>query len=219
MQTDRELIVAASLTDNGSIDLANNDLDIQSGALSTYNALVKQGFNGGASNGAGITSTAAATDIRHLTALGIIQNNQSGPAIYSSAKKFDGFSPGAGDILIKYTYYGDANLDGRVDGSDYTDIDNGYNNHGLLTGWLNGDFNYDGIINGSDYTLIDNAFNTQGAALSAALIAGSTAEIASVGPSSAVPEPGCTGVLVLGVSLAAAGFFRRPSPALRSPIL
>jgi hypothetical protein len=66
-------------------------------------------------------------------------------------------------VLVKYTYYGDANLDGKVDGSDYSRIDNAALNH--LTGWSNGDFNYDGVIDGSDYTLIDNAFNRQGAAL------------------------------------------------------
>ncbi len=52
----------------------------------------------------------------------------------------------------------DANEDGQVNGSDYTLIDNGFNQN--LTGWQNGDFNNDGIINGDDYTLIDNAFNT-----------------------------------------------------------
>ena len=56
-------------------------------------------------------------------------------------------------------------LDGKVDATDYSRIDNGYLNH--LTGWYNGDFNYDGVVNGSDYTLIDNAFNMQGAQLSA----------------------------------------------------
>jgi len=61
--------------------------------------------------------------------------------------------------------FGDANLDGHVNGSDYSKIDFGSFNH--LTGWSNGDFNYDGVINGSDYTLIDNAFNTQGESLAA----------------------------------------------------
>jgi hypothetical protein len=70
-------------------------------------------------------------------------------------------------VLVKYTYYGDANLDGQVDGSDYTKIDNGFNNH--LTGWINGDFNYDGAVDGSDYTLIDNAFNTQSASIAASI--------------------------------------------------
>jgi parallel beta-helix repeat protein len=55
--------------------------------------------------------------------------------------------------------YGDANNDGVVDGSDYSLIDNGFNNH--LTGWHNGDFDNNGVIDGSDYTLIDNEFNTQ----------------------------------------------------------
>jgi len=99
-------------------------------------------------------------------------------------------------VLIKYTYYGDANLDGVVDGSDYTRIDSGYITSGS-TGWMNGDFNYDGVINGSDYTLIDNAFNTQGAQLAAA-IASPTAQIA--GGSSSVPEPTTISLLALGAT-------------------
>jgi hypothetical protein len=87
------------------------------------------------------------------------------------------------DVLIKYTYYGDATLDGSVSSADYTLIDNGYLSN--LTGWQNGDFNYDGVINGSDYTLIDNAFNQQGAAISGE-IAVSTAQPAG---STSVPEP------------------------------
>ena len=117
---------------------------------------------------------------------------------------FDGTLPGASDILVKYTYYGDANLDGKVDGSDYALIDNGYNKH--LTGWYNGDFNYDGVIDGSDYTLIDNAFNTQSANLSTnGMIADSTSQIA------AVPEPAAAvGVLAIaGLVLRRRGNRRR----------
>jgi hypothetical protein len=89
---------------------------------------------------------------------------------------------------------GDANLDGEVDGSDYSLIDAGYSSAGLLTGWYHGDFNYDGVIDGSDYTLIDNAFNNQGAGLSsAAVVAESTAQTA------AVPEPG-ESFLVAGIA-------------------
>jgi hypothetical protein len=64
------------------------------------------------------------------------------------------------DLLIKYTYFGDADLSGTVTAADYLLIDNGFNNGGV--GWHNGDFNYDGVINGDDYTLIDNAYNSQG---------------------------------------------------------
>jgi hypothetical protein len=150
----------------GELDMGCNDLDVQSGNLATITNQIAQGFNGGTwNNSGGICSAAAAADSTHLTALGSIKNNQTGSAIFSSSNKFDQFcAPGVGDILVKYTYYGDADLSGAVDGSDYTLIDNGYNNH--LTGWLNGDFNYDGTIDGSDYTLIDAAFSGQGSPFS-----------------------------------------------------
>jgi hypothetical protein len=112
---------------------------------------------------------------------------------------------------VKYTYYGDANLDGKVDASDYSRIDNGYLNQ--LTGWFNGDFNYDGAVDGSDYTLIDNAFNTQAAQLSGEIaeplavatsqIAGSKTDFGQL--SRAVPEPGV--ISLLGISIP--GLLRR----------
>jgi hypothetical protein len=173
---------------------------VQTGTLSTISGAIALGYNNGAwNNTAGITSSSAANSPTHLLALGVIQNNQSGTALYTGSHTFDGITPGAGDILVKQTYYGDANLDGKVDGSDYSRIDNGYLNH--LTGWFNGDFNYDGVVNGSDYTLIDNAFNTQGAGL-ATQLAEPTTQL--VGYSTAVPEPlsttliGATSLMLLG---------------------
>jgi hypothetical protein len=107
------------------------------------------------------------------------------------------------DVLLKYTYYGDANLDGLVDGTDYSRIDNGVLFG--LSGWSNGDFNYDGVINGSDYTLIDNVYNTQGAQFSNELAGPSaiaTAQIAGGSGTSAVPEPTTLGLLgIVAVSL------------------
>ena len=92
--------------------------------------------------------------------LGVAQSSFFGG---TGQPQFDGASPMASDVLIKYTYYGDANLDGQVDGSDYSGIDGG----GLFgsSGWANGDFNYDSSTDGLDYALIDNAFNMQGAVL------------------------------------------------------
>jgi hypothetical protein len=108
---------------------------------------------------------------------------------------------------VKDTYYGDTNLDGKVDGSDYSRLDSAYLadliNPGTYTGWFNGDFNYDGAINGSDYILMDNAFNTQGAALTAELAgppAIATAQIAGAGGSSSVPEPTTLGLLGIGAA-------------------
>jgi autotransporter-associated beta strand protein len=182
----------------GLLDIGNNSVDVEGAGttgLATLTAAVKQGFNGGGWNGsAGIISASAAADSRHLTAVGIATGLTS----------FEGSTVGSTDVLIKYTYYGDANLDGAVDGSDYTLIDAGFNSQhsaSPLTGWQNGDFNYDGVIDGSDYTLIDNAFNTQGSTLGtnpSALIASSTAQLS--GGSSAVPEPATIGLLGFGAA-------------------
>ncbi len=164
-------------------DAGSTDLDLSNVTLTAIRTWITSGFAGGLWTGPGIISSAAGGDSTHLTTLGLIQNNQTGTAIYTAANKFDGITPGVSDVLVKYTYYGDANLDGRVDGSDYTKIDAAFGTS--LSGWLNGDFNYDGTIDGSDYTLIDNGFNTQGVSHASLIaVAVATNEIAS---SPAVP--------------------------------
>jgi hypothetical protein len=134
----------------GELDLTNNDLIVHGGNLANIQSQLQAGFNSPAGywNGsAGIVSTSAANDTRYLTTLGY----------RTGGSPFDGLNTSSTDVLVKYTYYGDANLDGVVNGADYQQIDNGFGEH--LTGWQNGDFNYDGVIDGSDFSLIDNAFN------------------------------------------------------------
>ena len=70
----------------------------------------------------------------------------------------------AGDVLVKYTYAGDANLDGAITGDDYSVIDFNIAVPGS-SAWYNGDFNYDGIISGDDYSVIDFNIVAQGAPL------------------------------------------------------
>jgi autotransporter-associated beta strand protein len=202
-QTTRQLldIGSSGLSGTGSIDLTNNDLLLQGGGasgLQQITALIKQGYgtNGSWQGSGGITSSAAAADPTKLTALGVILNQSLLDPLKPLYNSFDSAPSSEGDILVKYTYYGDADLNGVVDGTDYSRIDNGYLNK--LSGWVNGDFNYDGVVDGSDYTLIDNAFNSQGSPL-AAEIAAPTAEVAGSGVSSAVPEPGTFGLIGIGL--------------------
>ena len=202
------VIVNSNYSNSGKIDLANNDMIVKGGGasgLTAINAQLKSGLNiGGATwqGATGIESSVAAADTSHIMAIGAIQNVNGTVPLYGSgggiSGTFDGQTTlGTTDILIKYTYFGDANLDGKVDGSDYARIDAGYISGGTKTGWLNGDFNYDGKIDGSDYTLIDNAFNRQsGQISSAAMIATETAQIATSG--GAVPEPTAVGLLGVG---------------------
>jgi hypothetical protein len=180
----------SSLSNSGTIDIMNNAMIVHGGSIGTLSGEVASGFHNGdwAGTGSGvITSSLAASDPSHLTAVGIATGLTS----------FEGSAVSASDVLIKYTYYGDANLDGRVNSADYTLIDAGYLSPTGLTGWQNGDFNYDHVINGSDYTLIDNAFNQQGAQINSQ-IASATAQIAGTGTSAAVPEPATLSLLALG---------------------
>jgi hypothetical protein len=160
---------------SSQLDLADNDLVIHDGNLSSTYSILQSGYNttaGGYWNGKGILSSVAAST--SLTTLGLSQ-----PA---SAGIFDGETVATNDVLVKYTYYGDAALSGTVNSADYTLVDNGY--LGKLTGWSNGDFNYDGVVNGSDYTLIDNAFNQQGASLATQIAAASGSPASSKTPAS-----------------------------------
>jgi PEP-CTERM motif len=183
--------IVSSLTNSGTIDLTNNAMIIRNGTMGTIAGQIASAYNGGAWNGSSgtgvITSSLAASTPTHLTAVGV----ESG-----ITGTFEGVAVTPLDVLVKYTYYGDANLDGQVTSADYTRIDAGYLSAGTLTGWQNGDFNYDHVINGSDYTLIDNAFNTQGAILSSE-IASASDQIAAP---TAVPEP--TAIALFGIGVA-----------------
>ena len=78
---------------------------------------------------------------------------------------FRGVSTIGGNVIVAYTYAGDANLDGKINIDDYGRIDGQVSQSGSVWGWFNGDFNYDGKINIDDYGIIDGAINAQGTPL------------------------------------------------------
>ena len=153
----------AGLTVNigGTIDLADNDviLDYTGGSpLAMIESLIGSARNGGNWLGAGLTSSVARDNPGHNTTLGAMEASDY-RGFYGAGASFAGQTPGASSVLVKYTYYGDANFSGTVTFDDYVRIDTGFNAH--LTGWSNGDFNQSGGVNFDDYVLIDTAFNTQ----------------------------------------------------------
>ncbi len=179
VQTQSLSIAGTTNAWTGTLDLTGNDLEITTGNLATTQNQLASGYGHGQWTGTGIRTTAAATDSGHLTSLGAILNN----GIYGTNGPlglFDNTNPAASTVLLRFTYAGDANLDGRVDGSDYTLIDHASGTS--LTGWINGDFNFDGKVDGSDYTLIDNAFNSQSVSLAAGLTAVPADVIATTAP-------------------------------------
>ena len=148
------------------LNLNDNDLILDyTGAsqLAATQNLINTARAGGAWNGLmGVTSFTARDNTSHNTTLGAMEATDY-KAIYGAGATFDGQSIDNDAVLVKYTYYGDANFSGRVTFDDYVKVDTGFNQH--RTGWTNGDFNGDGTVNFDDYVLIDTAFNTQGAVL------------------------------------------------------
>jgi hypothetical protein len=83
----------------------------------------------------------------------------------SQTATWGGQTVGSIDVLIKFTYVGDANLDGKVNIDDYGRIDANVGQSGSVFGWYAGDFNLDGKINIDDYGLIDSIIGAQGPVL------------------------------------------------------
>jgi hypothetical protein len=151
------LTVAASAL----LDLTDNDLILDytgPSQLALVQAQINLARNFGAWDGFGITSSSAATNPNANTTLGAMEASEY-DSVYGAGSLFSGIDPDDTAVLIKYTYYGDTDFNGFVDGDDYARTDSGFNLG--LAGWLNGDADGNGFIDGDDYALIDLAFNTQ----------------------------------------------------------
>jgi hypothetical protein len=205
------------------LDTNDNDLIVTNGNLAAVTAQVKSGLeNGGNFDwlGSGIMSTRANTQNTAqgavLYGIGVLRNNLldfggGDDPIYT---EFSGQSLTKNEILVKYTYMGDADLSGTVDGTDYVLTDDGFIN--AKSGWAHGDFDYSGFVDGTDYVLLDFAFlNQSGPALAMTMINDHAQEfgdvyidgMAALGIT-AVPEPGSAALLV-GLGVAGLGVRRR----------
>ncbi len=84
----------------------------------------------------------------------------------SSYTSFSGQAVTPDDVLVKYTYVGDANLSGAVSFDDYVGMDNAFFQLIPNLGWATGDINFDSVINFDDYSKVDQAFFFQAQPLS-----------------------------------------------------
>jgi hypothetical protein len=110
---------------------------------------------------------------------------------------------GSDQVIVKYTYRGDLDLNGVVDGNDFTVVQQnfGLTGLGLGKGWLKGDADLNGVVDGNDFTVIQQNFG-----------AGSGGALAPpVG--NVVPEPS-TLALVLLAGLVGLWFWRRGGRAV-----
>jgi hypothetical protein len=157
------LASSVSMATGTRIDLADNAMIVNySGAspAATIRGYIVQGYNHGNWNGAtGIVSATAAGNSSRTTALGYAETTDVGVTTFQG-------QPIAQAVLVKYTYYGDSSLDGKVDlGNDFNLFLQGYLKGGST--WELGDYNYDGVVNLTDFRLFIDGYNAQGSALGA----------------------------------------------------
>jgi hypothetical protein len=139
-------VAGLSMPATGIFDITNNHLLINYGSgsdpIASIAAYIKSGFNAGAWNGPGIISSTAQT---------LTNGFRYGVGWADGA---DGVVAGltSGEIEVKYTLLGDANLDGTVNGSDFSIL---AANFGLgNTNWDQGNFLYTSSVNGSDFSAL-----------------------------------------------------------------
>jgi autotransporter-associated beta strand protein len=191
---------------SGTMDLNNNDLIVDytsSSPAATIRSYLATGFNAGNWNGGGINSSAASGDATFRTALGYAD---------LSSTTFDGQSI-THAVVVKYTYYGDNNLDGVVNAVDFQMLLDGLATTNASS-WAQGDYAYDGKVDlGNDFNLFLRDYLSQGGALGdlapiiqndSGLSVAQRVQLLSV-----VPEP--TG-LAIALALALAGIRRRRRP-------
>jgi hypothetical protein len=155
---------ALQLDGSAQLDLADNDLVVDydgdsplgssnGSAYTGIAGLVQSGRNGGAWDGGGIVTSAPAA-ASGLTSLGIAEAGDVLGVPPGNTQVWNGLTVDATCVIVKYTYAGDANLDGFISGDDYSAIDFAFGVAGAAD-WTNGDFNYDGFVSGDDYSVID----------------------------------------------------------------
>jgi hypothetical protein len=154
------------LSGNAFIDLADNDMIVDySGAspIATIQSLLTSGYAAGAWTGAGIRSSAAAATTN--TALGYAEATDLFsvfPATFA-AQQIDNTA-----VCMKYTSYGDANLDGNVNLQDFNRLAGNFGTAGRR--WSHGDFNFDGNVNLQDFNRLAAHFGQGGFAADSSVI-------------------------------------------------
>jgi len=195
-------VTVASLTIGGSgvVNIDNNHMVVADpGGVpddATFSSII-----GWVKNSA-ITSTAGTPGY----AVGLVDGNDG----------VSGSPVSANTIEAAYTLYGDANLDDKVDATDFGIF---APNFGLSTtlGWEAGDFNYDGKVDATDFGLFAPNFGLTDSGVDLSLPAADYAALNAFAAANglsltSVPEPASTAMVVM----AGLGILRRRRRAART---
>jgi hypothetical protein len=121
-----EHLAALSISGSGKVDMTDTQLFIASTPAATIRSYLASSYDRGNWDLPGLTSSAVAS--HPGTSLGYATLNSG--------------------TEVKYTWIGDANLDGVVNSADLSVMSP------TGTTWATGDFNYDGVVNADDYALL-----------------------------------------------------------------
>ncbi len=184
------------ISGTGSLNITNNHVIIgytgsPANADSTIRGYLLSGRNAGAWNGA----------------TGIVSSGSSGTGVATGYSI--GYADGAdhivtglssGQIEVKYTLLGDANLDGLVTGDDFTIL---VGNLGkAVAGWDKGDFLYTGLVTGDDFTALVGNLGKSASGADVVIPAADYAAIDAFAAANgltmpSVPEPASAGLLLV----------------------
>ncbi|MCL6482524.1 MAG: hypothetical protein K6U02_12470 [Firmicutes bacterium] len=151
-----------------------------SSPIADIHRYLRSGYAGGSWSGTDLSSSAAASATARNTALGYAE---SSAMFGTGGGAFAGVVVDDSAIFIRYTSYGDANLDGLVNARDLYALAANWQLSGKF--WFEGDFNYDGTVSTADLNLLAGSWHSGSAALGRALDTLGLPEIH-------VPEPATT---------------------------
>jgi hypothetical protein len=140
-------MVQLFITAGGTFDLTNNAavIDYDSGTpIAQVQADLAGGYNGGAWNGTGITSSTAASQTN--TAVGYAEASElfgTFPAPFAGVEVDDT------SVLLRHTLYGDADLNRTVNLADFNRLASNFGHSDRR--WSQGDFDFSGAVNLGDF--------------------------------------------------------------------
>jgi hypothetical protein len=194
---------ALTIIGNGRLDLANHQL-LTSDAPSTIKAYLSGAYSANQDwSGPGLTSS-------------IARNNPVKYSVaYASGSDLSaqdaGIAVAPGKVLVRSVLSGDANLDGKVDFFDITQLLGYKYNTGQLASYTDGDLDYSGKVDFFDLTVVLSAnYNTGETYLGAA-----AASPAPAIPSTPVPEPSWGAICVAAATFARRAVRGQGRPAAR----
>jgi parallel beta-helix repeat protein len=171
------LVPSIEVTPTGRLDLTDGALLVDYAAgtpspIGGWNAaqqkytgltgLLDSGRGDGSWDGGGIVTSLSIVGDSTTRTLGVNETSAVFGVSYGESLIWKGAVIDSTMVIIRYTYLGDIDLNGEINGDDYFFLDSNVMNSGVVFGYGVGDINLDGEINGDDYFWLDSQILAQG---------------------------------------------------------